>query len=74
MRRGNHILELLTGEDVDRGEIAFSVAVLSSLGDRDVQDLAGLSFNHDVSVKREIVHEMLSAETLMKVHEKGIQK
>lgn len=47
---GDHILELLAGEDVDGGEIAFSVAVLSGLGDGDVKDLAGLSFDHDVSV------------------------
>lgn len=48
--RGNHILELLAGEDVDSGEIAFGVTVLSSLGDGDVKNLAGLSFDHDVSV------------------------
>lgn len=47
---GDHIFELLTSEDVDGGEIAFGVAVLSGLGDRDVKDLAGLSFDHDVSV------------------------
>ena len=53
MGRGNHILKLLAGEDVDRREIAFGVAVLSGLGDGDVQDLARLSFDHDESVKRE---------------------
>ena len=50
MSRGNHIFELLAGEDVDSGEIAFGMTVLSSLGDGDVKNLAGLSFDHDVSV------------------------
>ena len=49
MGGGDHILELLAGEDVGGGEIAFGVAVLSGLGDGDVGDLAGLSLDHDVS-------------------------
>lgn len=48
---GDHILELLAGENVDGGEIAFGVAVLTGLGDRNVDDLAGLSFDHDVPGK-----------------------
>jgi hypothetical protein len=47
MGRGHHIFELLAGENVGGGEVAFGVAVLSGLGDGDVQDLAGLSLDHD---------------------------
>ncbi len=47
MRRGDHILELLPGEDVGGREVAFGVAVLSGLGDADVQHLAGLALDHD---------------------------
>ena len=50
MGGGNHILEFLAGEDVDSGEIAFGVTVLSSLGDGDVKNLAGLSLDHNVSL------------------------
>ena len=45
----DHIFELLSSEDVRRGEVALGVAVLSRLGDRDGQDLAGLSLDHHVS-------------------------
>jgi len=46
---GYHIFELLASEDINGGEIAFSVAVLSGLGDGNVKDLAWLSLDHDVS-------------------------
>lgn len=49
MGGGNHIFKLLSGEDIDGGEVTFGVAVLSSLGDGDVEDLAGLSLDHDKS-------------------------
>ena len=47
MGGGNHILKLLSGEDIDSGKVTFGVAVLSGLGDGDVEDLAGLSLDHD---------------------------
>ena len=50
MRGGDHILKLLTGEDIGGGEVTFGVTVLSGLGDGDVEDLAGLSLDHDVAV------------------------
>jgi len=43
---GNHVFKLLSGEDVDGGEVTFGVAVLSGLGDGDADDLAGLSLDH----------------------------
>jgi len=46
---GDHILELLAGEDVNGQEIALGVAVLPRLGDRDVEHLAGLSLDHHVA-------------------------
>ena len=49
MGGGNHILKLLASEDVNGGEVTFGVTVLSSFGDGDVNDLAGLSLNHNVS-------------------------
>ena len=51
MRGGDHILKLLTGEDIGGGEVTFGVTVLSGLGDGDVEDLAGLSLDHDVAVE-----------------------
>lgn len=47
---GDHILELLAGEDVGGDEVALGVAVLAGLGDGDGKNLAGLALDHDVSV------------------------
>lgn len=41
-------LHLLTSEDVDRDEVALGVTVLASLRRRDVGNLAGPAFDHDV--------------------------
>ena len=51
MGRGDHIFKLFTGENVGGGEVAFGVAVLTGLGDGDVQDLAGLALDHDEAVR-----------------------
>lgn len=50
MGRGDHIFKLFAGENVGGGEVAFGVAVLTGLGDGDVQDLAGLALDHDEAV------------------------
>ncbi len=49
MGGGDHILELLAGEDVGCGEVALGVSVLAGLGNGDAQDLAGLALDHDES-------------------------
>jgi len=45
----DHIFQLLSGEDVDGGEVTLGVTVLSGLGDGDAQNLAWLSLDHDES-------------------------
>jgi hypothetical protein len=44
--RGNHIFILLAGEDIGGDKVALGVTVLSSLGDGDGKDLAGLTLDH----------------------------
>lgn len=44
--RWNHIFQLLSGENVHGREVTFCVSVLSSLGDRDIEDLAWISLDH----------------------------
>ena len=48
--RGREILELLASEDIDRDKVDLGVTVLASLGGRHVDDLAGASLDHDVTV------------------------
>lgn len=48
--RGNHIFVLFASENVGGGKVALGVTVLSRLGDGNVEDLAGLSLNHHVSM------------------------
>jgi len=48
---GDHVLELLAGEDVGSREVALGVPVLAGLGDGDAQDLAGLALDHHVAVR-----------------------
>ena len=48
---GDHVLELLAGEDVGGGEVALCVPVLAGLGDGDAQYLARLALDHHVAVR-----------------------
>jgi len=50
MGGGNHIFQLLSSKDIGGGEIALGVTMLSGLGDRDGEYLAGLSLDHHVTV------------------------
>jgi hypothetical protein len=50
VRRGNHIFELLSSENINGKKVTLGVSVLSGLGDRDGEDLAGLSLDHHESV------------------------
>jgi len=47
------VLVLLVGENVDTNNVALGVTVLSRLGHRDFDDLAGVSLEHAVSVLTE---------------------
>jgi len=47
---GRQILELLAGEDIDGDQVDLGVTVLASLGGRHVDDLAGATLDHDVTV------------------------
>jgi len=49
---GDHIFVLLASENVGGSKVALGVTVLSSLGDGNVKDLAGLSLNHHVSASQ----------------------
>ena len=51
VRRGNHIFELLSSENINGKKVTLRVSVLSGLGDRDGEDLAGLSLDHHESIK-----------------------
>ncbi|GMS84160.1 hypothetical protein PENTCL1PPCAC_6335, partial [Pristionchus entomophagus] len=53
MGRGADILELLAGEDVKSDKVNLGVTVLSGLGGRHVDDLAGASLDHDMLVLAE---------------------
>ena len=46
----NHILELLSGENINSQEVALGVTVLSGLRNRDRKNLAWLSLDHHVSI------------------------
>ena len=45
----NHILELLSGENISSGEVALGVTVFSGLRNGDRKNLAWLSLDHHVS-------------------------
>ena len=65
---GDHILELLAGEDVGGDEVALGMAVLAGLGDGDGNDLAGLALDHDVSAylrRRDMNRSVRKAEGYM---------
>lgn len=47
---GGQIFELLASEDVDGDQVDLGVTVLSSLGSRHVDDLAGTTLDHNVTV------------------------
>lgn len=47
------IFELLASEDVNGNQVDLGVTVLSSLGSRHVNDLAGAALDHDVAVLAE---------------------
>ncbi len=47
---GGEILKLLAGEDIGGDKVNLGVTVLSSLGGRHVNDLAGTVLDHDVAV------------------------
>merc|ERR1719223_339416 len=49
MGRRDHIFKLFTGKDVNSSKITLSVTMLSSLGNRDTQNLARLSLDHHES-------------------------
>ncbi len=50
MGRWAEIFELLAGKDIDGDEVDLGVTVLASLRGRHVNDLAGTTLDHDVSV------------------------
>lgn len=50
MGRWADIFILLLSKDVDSNEVNLSVPMLASLGGRHVNDLAGISFQHDIAV------------------------
>lgn len=47
---GRQIFELLASEDVDGNQVDLGVTVLSSLGGGHVDDLAGTTLDHNVTV------------------------
>lgn len=60
MRRGAEILELLAREDVEGDKVHLGVAVLASLGGGHVDNLAGASLDHNVTVlpERRALHRV----------------
>lgn len=50
MGGGRQIFELLAGEDIEGDNVRLGVTVLSSLGGRHFDNLAGASLNDDVTV------------------------
>lgn len=50
VRRGDHILVLLSGENVRGEKVTLGVTVLSRLGDGNGKDLAGLALDHHEAV------------------------
>ena len=50
MGGGRQIFELLASEDVERDQVDLGVTVLSSLGGRHVDNLAGTTLDHNVTV------------------------
>ena len=50
MGGGRQIFELLASEDVDSDQVDLGVTVLSSLGGRHVDNLAGTTLDHNVTV------------------------
>ena len=51
--RRNHIFILFSSENVSGSKVTLGVTVLSSLGDGNVENLAGLSLDHHVSENEE---------------------
>jgi hypothetical protein len=68
VRRGNHIFELLSSENINGKKVTLGVSVLSSLGDRDGEDLAGLSLDHHESVIRQKAPSLDKKRALKKIH------
>ena len=53
MSRRTKFFQLLAGKDIDSNEMDFGVAVLSSLGGRHVDNLAGAILDHNETVLAE---------------------
>jgi hypothetical protein len=68
VRRGNHIFELLSSENINGKKVTLGVSVLSGLGDRDGEDLAGLSLDHHKSVTQQKAPSLDKKSALKKIH------